>query len=135
VILSKKLYLKHPILWRMTSWLRLLLISFISLFKKNIKSQQLVSVGLPFVVAKEEGLHCEACQKCVDICPTHALRLSKSEKGEFEALHLNVLRCVLCQQCEFICPDGVIKMGQQKAVAGPSDQDWEMTLFPTTKAE
>lgn len=49
-------------------------------------------------------MFCTLCKKCLDICPTQALR-SHPESGAVELL---VDQCTACDKCVEICPTGVI---------------------------
>ncbi len=49
-------------------------------------------------------MFCTLCQKCIDVCPTHALRWHP----ETGAVELLVERCDNCGECVAICPTQVI---------------------------
>jgi Fe-S-cluster-containing hydrogenase component 2 len=63
---------------------------------------------LRIVEGKKVGEHrvmfCTLCGKCLDVCPTEALRWHP----ETGAVELLVERCNACDECVQVCPTGVI---------------------------
>lgn len=43
----------------------------------------------------------DACQACVQVCPSHAIRLEPTQP---DPVHIDLGRCVLCGDCEPVCP-------------------------------
>jgi class I fructose-bisphosphate aldolase len=66
-------------------------------------------------------MFCTLCKKCLDVCPTDALRWHP----ETAAVELLVDRCTACDECVKICPTGVILHSDQgiQLVSGESI-DW-----------
>jgi Ni,Fe-hydrogenase III small subunit/NAD-dependent dihydropyrimidine dehydrogenase PreA subunit len=56
--------------------------------------------GLPILDQSKCG---SGCDKCVDVCPTDALRQQDSH------LTLDMGRCLFCTGCVEVCPEGAIK--------------------------
>ncbi len=48
--------------------------------------------------------NCIHCNKCVNICPTHNIKV---ENGKF---HFGK-NCIMCMRCSFLCPKSAIKIG------------------------
>lgn len=48
---------------------------------------------------------CTGCQRCIDICPTHALG-----QTEGKAALRYADRCTYCTACEDVCPEGAIEL-------------------------
>jgi len=46
---------------------------------------------------------CTMCNKCVEVCPTNAIKISNDYYPEF------VGPCVLCMKCVEVCPSGALK--------------------------
>jgi Fe-S-cluster-containing hydrogenase component 2 len=66
-------------------------------------------------------LFCTLCKKCLEVCPTGALRWHP----QTGAVELLAERCTACDECVRICPTGVIlhsEAGLQ--VAGGERLDW-----------
>ncbi len=77
---------------------------------------------LRVVSGDEPGRHkvmfCTLCQKCLDVCPTGALRWHPSSG----AVELLAERCTSCDECVQVCPTGVIAR---------SDEDLQLTMGKT----
>lgn len=48
--------------------------------------------------------HCINCQKCINICPTHNIRM---ENGKMKF----GWKCLMCMRCAHLCPTNAIKIG------------------------
>ncbi|OAP48295.1 ferredoxin-type protein NapF [Sinorhizobium americanum] len=46
---------------------------------------------------------CTGCGRCVDVCPTHIIRLI----GDRPALDFSIAECTFCGQCAELCPEPV----------------------------
>jgi DNA-directed RNA polymerase subunit D len=64
--------------------------------------------NLPLINVKEDK--CDACGKCVKLCPK---RLLKIENGKLVVS--NSLLCTLCEDCERACVEGAIKVFYDKS--------------------
>ena len=60
--------------------------------------------GFPKISAK----NCTHCNKCINVCPTNAIRKSNKE-GLDKTLTIDMGKCTFCGECERICDAGVIK--------------------------
>ena len=66
-------------------------------------------------------MFCTLCKKCLDVCPTEALRWHP-DSGAVELL---VERCTACDECVQICPTQVIVHSDEGVQIGSGDQiDW-----------
>lgn len=52
----------------------------------------------------------EGCRDCVDVCPTDAIALGRTEKGQ-ASLSIDLGRCLFCPECERACPAQAIRYG------------------------
>src|SRR5258708_20052121 len=55
----------------------------------------------------------DGCARCVDICPTNALRMSTSGP------ELDLGRCIFCGECAAACPRNAIAFTQDWRLAAP----------------
>jgi class I fructose-bisphosphate aldolase len=66
-------------------------------------------------------MFCTLCKKCLDVCPTEALRWHEATG----AVELVVDRCTACDKCVEVCPTGVIVHSDQGIqIAGGETLDW-----------
>lgn len=57
--------------------------------------------GRLYRVSKE----CVHCNKCVNSCPTHNIKITKNGKIKFGG------KCLMCMRCAHLCPANAIKIG------------------------
>lgn len=48
---------------------------------------------------------CVKCGKCVNVCPTHNIRITKKGKFRFGG------KCLMCMRCAHFCPQNAIRIG------------------------
>lgn len=54
---------------------------------------------------------CKGCGLCVDVCPTHIIRLDRTTitaKGYHPAQCIDQSKCTGCTTCAIMCPDVAI---------------------------
>ena len=72
-------------------------------------------------VGQHKVMFCTLCKKCLDICPTEALRWH----AETGAVELLVERCIACDECVEICPTQVIVRSDEGIRLATGDTlDW-----------
>lgn len=70
-----------------------------------------VSQGtIPFGKVEVDSFKCTGCSLCATVCPTDALRISKSEKKDTYQLTFQHDICVACGYCVESCPENCLRL-------------------------
>jgi ferredoxin len=64
--------------------------------------------------------YCTLCKKCIDICPTNALRWHPNSG----AIELIVEQCTACGKCVDICPTHVVVKSDEKFMVHDIELPW-----------
>ena len=71
-------------------------------------------------LGKHKVMFCTLCKKCIDICPTGALRWRPTTG----AVELDASKCTACDKCVQICPTRVILHSDQGITLPGGELPW-----------
>jgi DhnA family fructose-bisphosphate aldolase class Ia/Fe-S-cluster-containing hydrogenase component 2 len=75
--------------------------------------------------------YCTLCKKCIDICPTDALRWHESSG----AVELLVEKCTACDKCVEICPTHVVMRSDEKVKINGMELPWAPVICDLCQGE
>jgi ferredoxin len=78
-------------------------------------------ISTPRLIAAADLEDCEACIRCVQICPSDALALDRqpvSDAPKSFRFELDPGRCIGCADCVRVCPSGLLEMNVEYARVG-----------------
>jgi formate hydrogenlyase subunit 6/NADH:ubiquinone oxidoreductase subunit I len=107
--------------------------NFLSIFARNLKNgpyTEAFPFGPAFTPEKLRGRiqfkaeTCEGCRICERVCPSGAIRFTKTAEGmTFDCWHNT---CVFCGNCEFYCPTDAIHQTNDWNLAHTQAEKFEM---------
>jgi class I fructose-bisphosphate aldolase len=74
----------------------------------------------PISLGNSKVQYCTLCKKCIDICPTAALRWHETTG----AVSLDVEKCTACEKCVEVCPTHVVMKSQDGIRIGEQELPW-----------